>query len=91
MKKTATRIKELKNFTGTAFLWKLSHPLERNTYVVTSATCAMFSGPETYIFAADRNGKIKSWGELEGSFKGELDHEQAIERAGYKVVKRKTR
>lgn len=47
-------------------------------YVVVSSICAMFSGPETYIFPADENGEVTSWGELPGSYRGGYDHDQAI-------------
>lgn len=45
----------------------------------------MFSGPETYIFPADKTGEIVNWSELDGSFKGGLDHEQALVNAGFEV------
>lgn len=54
-------------------------------YVVVSAVNAMFSGPETYIFGADSAGEILDWSELDGSFKGALDHEQALRNAGYEA------
>lgn len=56
-------------------------------YVRTSATVVMFSGPETYIFPADENGEVTDWGELEGSYKGGLDHEEALRGAGYEVAR----
>lgn len=55
-------------------------------YVVVSATIAMFSGPETYIFPANEEGEITSWGELNGSYRGGLSHEAALANAGYTVV-----
>ena len=48
-------------------------------YVVASATIAMFSGPETYLFAADADGNILSWNELPGSYKGGLSEQAAID------------
>lgn len=54
-------------------------------YVIVSAVIAMFSGPETYIFPSDENGNIIDWGELNGSYRGGLCHERALERAGYEV------
>lgn len=60
-------------------------PLEGNKYVIVSATIALFSGHETLIFAADKNGAIKNWTDLPGSFRGGLDHEQALKNAGYKL------
>ncbi len=55
-------------------------------YVIVSAVDVMFSGPETYIFPATAGGEIAEWGELEGSFKGALDHEKALHNAGYTVA-----
>jgi len=46
----------------------------------------MFSGPETYIFPANGNGKVLSFLELEGSYRGGLNHFKALEGAGYVVV-----
>ena len=87
---TATFVKDMsKNFTGTAKLWKLSEPVdceggnEKIDHVVTSATIVMFSGAETYIFPADESGNVVSWLEMDGSYRGGLDHEQAIENAGW--------
>lgn len=54
-------------------------------YVVVSAADVSFSGPETYIFGSDKTGEIVSWSELDGSFKGDLDHGQALRNAGYVV------
>jgi hypothetical protein len=96
---TATKIKDLDGFTGEAALFQLSPPLKRTDgwgdeakeidteYVVVSATVAMYSGPETYIFPADADGKVISYGELEGSYRGGLNMEAALEGAGYSVVK----
>ena len=55
-------------------------------YVVVSAVNATYSGPETYIFGANETGDIIDWGELDGSFRGDLDHEEALRNAGYEVV-----
>lgn len=44
-------------------------------------------GIETYIFAADSTGEVLGWGELDGSFRGAIDHEQALNGAGYSVCK----
>lgn len=54
-------------------------------YVIVSAANVYFSGPETYIFPADEEGKIVDWGELEGSYKGGPSHERALRNAGYEV------
>lgn len=50
-----------------------------------SAADVMFSGPETYIFPANEDSIVVHWGELEGSFKGGLDHERALRNAGFEV------
>lgn len=56
-------------------------------YVIVSATFVPFvGGEETYIFPATPDGEIDDWGELPGSFKGEQDHDKALERAGYEVT-----
>ena len=81
----AVRIKKLSGFTGAASLYRVTPPLDGNDYVAVSATVAPFSGPETYIFAADKAGKVTSYSELEGSFRGGLDHEAALAKAGYQV------
>lgn len=90
--KTATLVKELSGFTGSARLWHCEPPMVSDCdtelvteYVVTSATNIPFSGPETYIFASDSVGHVTCWGELPGSFQGGLDHEEAIRNAGYEV------
>lgn len=90
----ATLVKQLDGFTGDARLYKLTPPLEYEVYgddaksteyVVASATNVMFSGPETYLFAASPDGEILDWLELPGSFRGGLDHERALRNAGYSL------
>lgn len=44
-----------------------------------------YTGPETYMFPADAGGNVLDWMELDGSFRGELDHERALRNAGYEV------
>ena len=41
---------------------------------------------ETYIFPADEDGNVLDWGELEGSYRGGMDHEEALHNAGYEIV-----
>lgn len=97
--KTAKLIKRLEGFTGDARLYELSEPVEYDKlwgesdapakttrFVIVSATHAMFSGPETYIFPADENGNVINWGELDGSGKGSLSHESVLEDAGYALA-----
>lgn len=78
---------------GDQRLYLLDPPMPRaydepggTEYVVVSAVDAMFSGPETYIFASDPDGRITSFGELAGSFQGALDHVAALANAGYQVL-----
>ena len=47
-------------------------------YVVVSAAVVPYTGPETYIFPADSEGNITDRGELPGSYRGGLDHDEAI-------------
>lgn len=76
---------------GTQILWELSEPvtLEDGTdtrFVVTSAVQLPFGLPaETLVFAADSDGAITSFTDLEGSFRGGLDHERAIRGLGFEV------
>ena len=97
MTATATWVANLKGFQGDARLYRLDPPLEVTDWagedahtvewVIVSAIIAFFSGPETYIFEADETGEVKSWMDLEGSFRGALDHEQALNGAGYEVIR----
>lgn len=96
---TAKLIKSnLPGFLGTAHLYELSEPVafdydwdtdtykEDTNYVVVSAANVLYSGPETYIFPADKDGEVLSWAELSGSFRGAMDHAQALQNAGYEVI-----
>jgi len=88
-KNTARLIKDnLAGFQGHAALYRLSKPLEGHRHVIVSAVVAMFSGPETFIFPATKAGEVTNYGELEGSYRGGLDHRRAIEGAGYRLVDR---
>ncbi|HAM40550.1 MAG TPA: hypothetical protein DCP69_04245 [Candidatus Omnitrophica bacterium] len=95
-KRTAALVKELTGFSGKAILYRLSPPMtweswgednkpteHTTTHVVVSAVFAPYTGPETYIFPADKDGKVIDWGELDGSYRGGLDHEAALSNAGY--------
>ena len=87
----ATMIRKLDGFTGDAALYELSEPVgydmdwdtdeykEQTTYVIVSATIAPFTGAETYVFPADKDGEILGWSELAGSYRGGLDHQQALD------------
>ena len=54
---------------------------KETNYVIVSAVVA-YSGPETYIFPSNELGEITDYGELEGSFRGALNHEQALKGLG---------
>jgi hypothetical protein len=90
--KVATYLGPVEGFTGEARHYRLDPPIEdrdnetTHEYVVVSATYAMFTGPETYIFPADKKAKVTDWGELEGSFRGGIDHNKALDNAGYRVA-----
>ena len=102
MTKTATKIRDIDNPGGRAIqaLYRVTPPVswskydedsgeyvERtNDYVIASASNVMFSGPETLLFPATEDGEVASWLDLHGSFRGELDHEQALRNAGYEVI-----
>lgn len=54
-------------------------------HVVVSAAVVPYTGPETYIFGCDSEGKDIDFMELDGSFRGGLDHRQALSNAGYEI------
>jgi hypothetical protein len=87
--KTATRIVGLDRVSASGAhvrCYRLTEPLDGHETVAVSAVVAPFSGPETYIFPCDETGWITAWGELDGSYRGGLDHAAALEAAGYTVV-----
>jgi hypothetical protein len=64
-------------------LWKLSEPVNHEgasvfTYVITSAATVIYSGPETCVFPANKNGEFLDMLELPGSYRGGLNHKKAI-------------
>lgn len=96
VEKTAEYLQDLPGFQGVARLYRLSEPLQDDsqdeevvppayTYVVVSAVVVPITGPETYVFGSDEYGNVEAWGELPGSFRGDLNHEEALARAGYTV------
>lgn len=94
--KKAVFVKNIEGWNGDARLYKMLPPLvatdydgktvETHDFVIVSAVVAMLSGPETYIFPATEDGKTKNFGELDGSYRGGLDHAKALRGAGYKAV-----
>lgn len=67
-------------------VFRMSPPLDGHEHVIVSAANALLSGPETYIFGCDKDGRVVDWSELDGSFKGGLSHDQALRNAGYVAV-----
>ena len=87
--KTATKLRELHDFRGTAFLYQLSEPHEGHSFIASSAVDAVYSGPETYLFGCDAEGVVQDWRELDGSFRGSLDCDRAVRNAGYEILEGK--
>lgn len=95
-KGTATYIGVCHNMQSDARHYHLDPPLDGHQDVVVSAVVVNPGNPwidffgqygaETYIFPANEVGEVTDWGELEGSFHGDLDHIRALENAGYVVV-----
>ncbi len=101
MKKAYLIKDNLSDFTGNTSLYILSEPLSgyewgdpddegyeeppKYRYVVCSAT-RVLGVPETYIFGSSSNGEIVAWGELPGSQKHTLSHEEVLLAAGYTLV-----
>lgn len=90
-------IKALTNMRSAARLYRVEppavvgggyndEPVKTTDHIVVSAVIAPYTGPETYIFAADEHGNITDWGEMDGSQRGTLDHEDVLRAAGYEVA-----
>lgn len=75
MSMKAELVRDLAGFSGTAKLWRVDGG--EHCFVITSAAIT-YSGPETYVFPANESGDVTDWGELEGSFRGDPDHDRAI-------------
>lgn len=101
MSKTATLIRTLPRGTNSMVaaqaIYKFDPPLptsydedesETTIYALVSASNAMFSGPEVYLFAYNdpEDTEPVSWMELPGSQKGTLSHEEVISDLGYTIV-----
>jgi|TARA_E500000305_G_C3958690_1_gene205931 hypothetical protein len=89
-RKSAVAIKKIKEAKGAACLYRLSEPYVGYEYVVVSAARDATDNynklvGETFIFGSDETGKIKSFIELPGSYKGGLDHQKALNDAGYDI------
>ena len=92
---TATYIKQIPGATGDMRLYRVEPPMKGEDrgdgpvpifeQVAVSAAVVPFSGPETYIFGCDSEGENIDFMELDGSFRGGLDHAQALRNAGYEI------
>lgn len=71
---------------GEGHVYRLDPPHEGHEYVWVSAAVGPYSGPETNIFGCDSEGDVTEWRVLDGSYRGGLDHEEALRNAGYEVV-----
>lgn len=95
MSGTATFIKTIPGMRGDMRLYRVEPPMggeDRGDgpvptfeHVAVSAAVPFGSGPETYIFGCDSEGKDIDFAELDGSFRGGLDHAQALRNAGYEI------
>lgn len=86
---TAKFVKMLDGWRGDARLYELSAPVSNESggefnFVIVSAVVA-YSGPETYIFQASPDGKCVSFAEMQGSFRGELSHAEALAGLGFAI------
>lgn len=94
MSKTATFVREIPMKGSLGYhevrLYQLSEPVDSEAgpveYVYVSAADLPYVGTETYMFPATADGEVIDWGELDGSYRGGLDHEQALINAGYEVA-----
>jgi hypothetical protein len=82
----AIEVKQLDGWMGDARLFRLSGNGPLPEFVVVSATVVMYTGPETYIFASDADGRVEDFMELDGSYRGGLSHAKALKGAGYGIV-----
>ena len=90
----ATFVKKADGFAEHAELFRLEKPAETRGgikfqfIVVSTLKCARDTGlPETYMFPADSMGKVLSWVELDGSFRGEVNISKALRDGGYEEAR----
>jgi hypothetical protein len=80
-------VQELDGWRGDVQLYKLSEPVESPSGEMTSHVAVSGIdnewGTETYIFACDEHRENVDFLEMEGSFRGSIDHEAAIMGAGW--------
>lgn len=80
---TATLVASSVDGMSDARVYRVEPPLEGHEHVIVSAVDWFVT--ETYIFPSD-GVSVTEWGELDGSFKGGVDHERALRNAGYEVT-----
>lgn len=90
MSNTAQFIRQCTGWLGDARLYKLSEPVtdylgREYDYVVVSGVDHTWA-TETFIFPANGEGEVIDMVELDGSFKGAVDHAEALRGAGYEVA-----
>ena len=79
-------IGNLSGWKGDARLFAVNPPVkydDKETSFVIVSGVYVIGKPETYIFPADESGECLSFVEMDGSFKGAIDHEKALQNAGY--------
>ena len=93
MTENTARFTKNLDWRGDARLFELSYPVNygegKTNFVAVSAVDDIYSGPETYIFPTKEDGEVLDWCELNGSYRGGLDHKQALNDAGYEVKEMK--
>lgn len=77
--------RKIKNVNDRQILWEVLPRIDGYKYVITSVSNVQFTGPETFMFAADENGIIINWSELPGSYRGELNHNKCFENINYQI------
>lgn len=81
---------EYEKWHGDAKFYRLDPPAEDyegtpHSYVWVSGV-EVLGKAETYIFPAGEDGKVLSYSEMPGSFRGAIDHGRALFNAGYRVL-----
>lgn len=94
--KTATllKVKSPNTVGAVQHVYKVEPPMpvedgKTARYVVASAVMAWTPDgdqPECYLFPSDKDGEVTDWLELPGSYRGGLDHAEALRGAGYTVA-----
>jgi len=88
--KIATFVKNLEGWRGDARLYRVDPPMngddgETFEYVIVSDVVAFDTNrPETLIFGCNKDEET-DYCDLKGSFRGDIDHNQALRNAGYVI------